>query len=143
MNLTYPVVLVNDSNGTVMVSFPDVPEAITQGDDEGEAMLRAVDALETALSFYTDDGADLPRARKPTRGQRTVRPSAQACIALSIYKAMRDDGVRKSELARRLGWHMPQVDRLLDLNHASRLDQAEAALAAMGRSLTVAIEARS
>jgi antitoxin HicB len=53
------------------------------------------------------------------------------------------EGVRKSELARRLGWHMPQVDRVLNMQHATRLDQAEAALAALGRSLSVQVEVRA
>lgn len=143
MNLNYPVILEPDTNSTVLVSFPDVPEAHTFGDDEAEALLRAVDALETALSFYTDAGKDLPHASKPHHAQHTVRPTAQACLALSIYQTMRDEGVRKSELARRLGWYMPQVDRVLDPNHASRLDQAEAALAALGRSLSVQVETRN
>jgi antitoxin HicB len=142
INLNYPAHLEPAEEGGFIVTFPDVPEGITQGEDEDEALLRAVDALETALSFYTDEGADLPKPGKPKRGQHTVRPSAQACLALAIYQAMRDDGVRKSELARRLGWHMPQVDRVLDPNHASRLDQAEMALAALGRSLSLSIEAR-
>lgn len=142
-NPNYPVELARDTDGNLLVSFPDVPEAHTFGEDEAEALLRAVDALETALSFYTDEGTDLPNASKPKRRQRTVRPSAQACLALAIYQTMRDQGVRKSELARRLGWHMPQVDRVLDPHHASRLDQAEAALAALGRSLSLQVETRT
>lgn len=98
-----------------------------------------MDALTTALSFYTDAGRDPPQAGKVNLGQRSVRPSALACIKLSIYQAMRDQGVKKSELARRLGWHLPQVDWLLDLNHASRLNQAEAALGSLGRSLMVSV----
>jgi antitoxin HicB len=136
VNLNYPVHLEAAAEGGFVVTFPQVPEAITQGDDEGEALLRAVDALETALSFYIDAGRDLPKAGK---GRRTVRPSALGCIKLAIYQTMRDQGVKKSDLARRMGWHMPQVDRLLDLNHASRLDQAEAALASMGRTLEVKV----
>lgn len=139
VNLDYPVRLAPADEGGFVVTFPDVPEAITQGEDEEEALLRAQDALDTALEFYTDAGRDLPKAGKPRRGQRTVRPSALACVKLSIYQALRDDGVRKSDLARRLGWHMPQVDRLLDLHHASRLDQAAAALAALGRRLSVQV----
>ena len=50
---------------------------------------------------------------------------------------MREQGVGKAELARRLGWHMPQVDRVLDVQHRSRLDQMEAALGAIGRQLHV------
>lgn len=142
VNLDYPVTLTSDTGGFV-VTFADVPEAITQGDDKTEALLRAVDALESALEFYSDDGRNLPLASQPEVGQATVRPCAQVAIKLSIYQSMRDDGVKKSELARRLGWHMPQVDRLLDLHHASRLGQAEAALAALGRELKVSIESRA
>ncbi len=38
-----------------------------------------------------------------------------------------EQDIHKAELARRFGWHMPQVDRLFDLRHASKLDQIEAA----------------
>lgn len=96
INLDYPVRLASAEEGGYVVTFPDVPEAITQGEDRDEALRRAVDALETALEFYTDDGRDLPRASKPRRGQRTVRPGAQVCIKLAIYQTMRDEGVRKS-----------------------------------------------
>ena len=102
-------------------------------------MLYAVDALETALSFYVDDRKPLPVPSKPKRGQKTVRPPALECAKLGVYQAMMEQGVRKSELARRLGWHMPQVDRLFDLRHASRLDQIEAAARALGRHIEVSV----
>ena len=134
----YPVILAADE-GTVLVTFPDVPEAITFGADTDEALLQAVDALESALSFYVDDRRPLPVPSKPKRGQRTVRPSALECAKLGVYRAMTEQGIRKAELARRLGWHMPQVDRLFDLRHASRLDQIEAAARALGRHLEVSV----
>ena len=136
----YPVVLAPQADGGFLVSFPDVPEAITQGEDEQEALLVAVDALETALSFYIDAHAPLPVPGKPRRGQRTVRPSALECAKLGVYRAMTEQGIRKAELARRLGWHMPQVDRLFDLRHASRLDQLEAAARVLGRRIEVRVE---
>ncbi len=76
---------------------------------------------------------------KPKRGQRTVRPSALESAKLGVYQAMTEQGIKKSELARRLGWHMPQVDRLFDLQHASRLDQLEAAARVLGRHLEVRV----
>jgi antitoxin HicB len=139
VNLNYPVNLQPAEEGGFVVTFPDVPEAITQGEDMDEALMRAVDALETALSFYTGEGRGLPKASRAKRRQRVVRPSALAGIKLAIYQTMRDQGVRKSELARRLGWHLPQVDRLLDLDHASRLDQAEAALSSLGHTLEISV----
>jgi antitoxin HicB len=137
--LEYPVILEAQPEGGFVVTFPDVPEAITQGEDEDEALLYAVDALETALSFYVDDRKPLPVPSKPKRGQKTVRPSALECAKLGVYQAMMEQGIRKSELARRLGWHMPQVDRLFDLRHASRLDQIEAAARALGRHIEVSV----
>ena len=134
----YPVILTPD-DGTMLVTFPDVPEAITFGADTDEALMYAVDALESALSFYVDDRKPLPVPGKPKRGQKTVRPSALECAKLGVYQAMMDQGIRKSELARRLGWHMPQVDRLFDLRHASRLDQIEAAARALGRHVEVSV----
>ena len=121
--LDYPVILEAQPEGGFVVTFPDVPEAITQGEDEEEALLYAVDALETALSFYVEACKPLPVARKAKRGQRTVRPSALEGAKLGVYQAMTEQGIKKAEMARRLGWHMPQVDRLFDLHHASRLDQ--------------------
>jgi antitoxin HicB len=135
----YPVTLTPDDNGTVLVTFADVPEAITFGADEDEAMLQAIDALETGLSFYVDARRPLPKPGKPDKGQKTVSPSALECAKLGVYQAMLEQGIKKSDLAKRLGWHMPQVDRLFDLSHASRLDQVEAAAHALGKSVRVRV----
>lgn len=132
----YPVLLTPD-DGTVLVTFPDVPEAITFGADEDEALMYAVDALETALTFYVEARKPLPAVSKPVQGQKTVRPSALECAKLGVYQAMTEQGIKKSELARRLGWHLPQVDRLFDLRHASKLEQVEAAANVLGRHIEV------
>ena len=134
----YPVELSPDDNGTVLVTFPDVPEAVTFGEDEDEALLRAVDALESAMSFYVEARQPLPLP-SAANGRPTVCPSALECAKLGIYQAMTEQGIRKTELARRLGWHMPQVDRLFNLNHASRLDQLEAAARVLGRHIYVRV----
>lgn len=134
----YPVTLTPD-DGAVLVTFADVPEAITFGADEDEALLNAIDALETGLSFYVDARKALPAVSQPTAGQTTVRPSALECAKLGVYQAMTEQGIKKAELARRLGWHMPQVDRLFDLRHASKLDQIEAAANVLGKHLYVRI----
>lgn len=138
--LDYPIVLEAQVEGGFVVTFPDVPEAITQGEDEAEALLYAVDALETALSFYVDDRKALPAPSKPKRGQHTVRPSPLECAKLGIYQAMTEQGIRKAELARRLNWHVPQVDRLFDLHHASRFDQLQLAATVLGKRLVLSVE---
>lgn len=139
MNFAYPIELIKDDNNTVRAIFPDVPEAITFGDDEDEALLRACDALETALAMYVDEKQELPLP-SPANGRRTVSPGPIECAKLGIYQTMRDNRVRKTDLARRLGWHLPQIDRLLDLGHSSQVAQIEQAAAAMGKHLVMSIE---
>jgi antitoxin HicB len=136
----YPVELTSD-DGTVLVTFPDVPEAITFGADADEALLQAVDALETALTFYIDKRLPLP-VPSAAGGRPTVRPSGLESAKLGLYRAMTEQGIRKADLARRLGWHVPQVDRLFDLTHASRFDQIEAAARALDLSVEVRVSPR-
>ena len=89
----YPVTLTPD-DGSVLVTFADVPEAITFGADEQEALMQAVDALESGLSFYVDARQPLPLPSKPKRGQKTVRPSALEYAKLGVYQAMTEAAPR-------------------------------------------------
>lgn len=134
--LAYPVDLERDTNGTLLVTFPDFAEAVTFGEDESDALLRAAGALETVLAARIDDREAIPLP-SPAAGRPCVVLPALIAAKVLLYRAMREGGVRKADLARRLGWHGPQIDRLLDLNHASRLGQIEAALAVLGKRLRV------
>lgn len=130
----YPVKLTPAEEGGFVVTFPDIPEAITQSENEEDGLLRARDALETALAMYVEESRTLPTPSS-VEGAVTVAPGVMQCAKLGIYQAMREQGIRKAELARRLHWHMPQVDRLLDLGHASRFSQIESAVSALGRRM--------
>jgi antitoxin HicB len=123
--LQYPVSFEQNGNGTILVSFPDVPQAHTYGADASDALARAADALETALALYMDFRRDIPSPSRLRKGVKAVALPALAEAKIRLYQAMREEGIAKTELARRLGWHTPQVDRLLDLAHASRLDHIE------------------
>ena len=134
--LSYPIPL-EDDDGTVMATSPDFPELTTFGDDRDEARARAVDALEEAIAARIHDGREIP---PPSRGnQRATLPTLTA-IKVILHQGMRDQGIGKAELARRLGWHLPQVDRVLDVQHRSRLDRMDAALRAIGQRLEVSVK---
>ena len=133
--LQYPVVLESDDNDTVLVSFPDVPEAHTFGEDEADALTHAVDALLTAFGARIADREDIPHPSPLRKGMRTVGLPTLAAIKILLYRAMRAARVSKSELARRLDVHLPQIDRLIDLRHQSRFDQIVEAFHAFDRDL--------
>lgn len=134
--MDYPVDLVPDDNDTVLVTFPDVPGCITFGADEGEALANAVDALETILSALITDRREIPMPTAP-QGRKTVSPSLLGRLKISVYRAMRERGWRKADLARAMSLNPRQIDRLLDLRHGSTVAQLEQALAACGKRVEV------
>jgi antitoxin HicB len=138
--LCYPVILDPDTNDTILVSFPDFPEAHTFGDDENEALARAVDLLEDVLADYIDNRRDIPPPSRARKRDRLATLPVLTEAKVRLYVEMRASGIRKAELARRLGCHMRQVDRLLDLSHASRLDQIESAFAALDKRIVIEIQ---
>jgi len=138
--IAYPAKFTQEGKA-ITVTFPDIAEAITCGYSEAEALDYAADALETALSEYINRRREIPIPSKPrVRNMRLIVLPALAEAKIGLYRAMRQAGVRKAELARRLRWRKSQVDRLLNLRHASRLGQIEIALNCLHKRLTVRID---
>ena len=117
---------------------PGPPEVATIGADRANALERAASAIETGLGALVALRRDIPQPS--TTGDLYVEVPALSAAKVELYRAMRADGVTKAALARRLGVAMPQVDRLVDLRHHSRMDAIERAFAALGRRLDVVVE---
>lgn len=135
--LRYPFKLKADDNGTFLVTVLDFPEVVTFGQNEADAFVRAADAIATAIQGRITNREDIPSPSRPKRGHRMASLSALTWAKLELYRAMLATNTRKADLARKLGVHAPQVDRLLDLDHDSRIDQIEKAARAMGRELHI------
>ena len=132
--LSYSIRLEPDDNGTFLVTCADFPELTTFGDDLDEALARALNALEEAIAARMDEREDIP---VPSAGDNRVALPALSAVKVVLYQEMRSQDIGKAELGRRLGWPLPKVDHVLDLQHRSRLDQLAAALNVVGRQLEV------
>ena len=135
--IRYPIKLTKDSDGSLLVTAPDLPEVTSFGCNEADALIHAADAIATALQGRIGDRKNIPPPSPAKRGQRLVTLSALVTAKLALYRAMIETGTRKADLARRLNVHPPQIDRLLDLDHDSRLDQIENAAHVLGRELHI------
>jgi antitoxin HicB len=136
MMSSYPVEIVPGDNDTFLVTFPDVPGAVTYGETRVEALENAVDALEAVLSGLIVGRKDIP-APSAARGRPVVSLSLLGSLKVAVYRAMRARGWRKADLARALGLNPRQIDRLLDLRHGSTVGQLEKALLACGRRVEI------
>jgi antitoxin HicB len=130
----------DEEKGGFVVTFPDLKWGVTQGETEQEAMAMAADAIGMIVRDYINQGENLPRPSK-VRGRkyRAVRLPALQSAKAELYMAFKESGIRKAELARRLGIPTTTVDRLFDFGNHTRLDQIEAAFAALGKLLAVKV----
>jgi antitoxin HicB len=122
-----------------VVSFPDVPEAITQGRDLAGARAMAEEALGLALLSYPARGLPLPKSRASGKRLVPVTVAPDVAAKLAVIEAFVASGITKSELARRIGKDEKEVRRILDPKHATKLPALTAALRALGKRLVVGV----
>jgi antitoxin HicB len=139
LHFAYPAVFMPDKKGRPVVSFPDFPEAHTDGKDMQEATEEAIDCLGSTISIRISMKEDVPEPSEPKRGQRLVPVPFWVAGKLCLYLTMREQGVNNSELARRLGVRETVVRRMLDPKHATKPEKLQAALVVLGKHLAVSV----
>jgi len=137
--MRYPAKLTPAEEGGYVVTFRDIPEAVTQGDTEVEALEMAEDALVSAMDFYFEDRRAVPAPSAAKRGERLVELPASVAAKVLLLNELVTTGLSNAELARRMGTRPQEVQRIVDLHHATKIDTIAAALAAMGKRLDVMV----
>lgn len=136
--ISYRVRLKEDE-GTILVTSPDFPEVTTFGDDREDALSRAIGAFEEAIEARISYRREIPVPSKGKASDPRVTLPIQAAVKVLLYQQMWKDGVRKADLARKMDLHRQEIDRLLDLNHATSLAKIEKAFAVLGKTLDIAV----
>ena len=121
----------------VVVSFRDLPDCLTSGRNDADALTDATDALEETIAGRIIDGGPIrgPSARR-TGEHRVAVPSTMAAKA-ALVLAFRDSGLSRVAFARRLGVDDKVVRRMLDPRHATATNRLHNALRLLGRELVV------
>jgi antitoxin HicB len=138
--MKYPALFEPAEEGGFVITFPDVDEAITQGDDEREGLEMAQDALITMFAHLIREGKPInPPSCPKGRKIRMIDLPVMVSVKTALYIAFRESGMTKAELARKLDIPRANVDRLFDFRHHSRMDQMQAAFRAAGKELTIGV----
>ncbi len=136
----YPAKLTSETEqGGYVVTFRDLPEAITQGEDVDDALLEAVDCLEEAIANRIASDFPIPDSSQPKKGEYSILLPVQLSAKAALYLAIRDAKITKVELARRMNCDEKEVRRLLNPKHPSKLPRIEQALATLGKQLVVGL----
>ena len=141
MIYAYPCDIASDSDGELVATFPDVPEAITGARDRAEAVRLAVDALSAALAGYVHEQRDIPLPSTASPDQEVIAVPAVTTAKLALYSAMRSQNITETDLAGRLGDSASAVRQLTDPDRRSRMGDLQEALDAVGCRLIVDVTA--
>lgn len=134
--IKYRVKLTPDDNDTFLVTSPDFPEVITFGETRDDALKYAVGAFREIIAGYMYNKKPIPKPSKIRTKDDFITLPLQTEIKIRMYESMRDSGMKKSELARKMKLHRQEMERLLDFNKSTNLDRIESAFAAMGKRIS-------
>ncbi len=136
MRFIYPARLHRAGPDEIVVSFRDLPECLTSGRDESEALTEAGDALEEAIAGRIVDGEPIPRPSPRRAGEHRVAVPPKMAAKAALVLAFRDSGLSRLAFARRLGVD-DRVRRMLDPRHATAANRLHKALRLLGREFVV------
>jgi antitoxin HicB len=136
---SYPASFLPEENG-FHVRFPDLPEALTGGDDLEDTFVQAADCLAEAIAGRIARCDEIPSPSKPKRGQHLISVPLYLAPKLALYLAMRERHIPNTELAKRLGVSETVVRRMLNPRHNTKPEKIQAALAVLGKRIVVTFE---
>lgn len=137
--MRYPARFEAAEEGGFVVTFRDIPEAITQGETEEEALAMAADVLTSAMDFYVEDRRAVPLPSDAEAGERLVDLPPSVAAKVLLLNAVIDEGISNVELARRMGTRPQELQRVLDLHHTTKIDTIAAAFSAIGKRIEVRV----
>jgi antitoxin HicB len=138
---TYSAIILREENGRgFFVRFTDLPEALTGGNDMEDSLAQAADCLAEALAGRIRRGDKIPAPSRLKRGQHPIGVPLYLAPKLALYLAIREQGLRNTELAKRLGVSETVVRRMLDPKHDTKPARIQAALNALGKRIVVSFE---
>ncbi len=139
MKIEYPVQITKEEDGLFFVSFPDIEEAMTQGETIEEALFNASEVLTLTIEFRLDEEQEIPKPSNITgKDIHLISPDVKVQAALLVRKAR--EGKSLANLARALETSWPSVKRLENPHNSPTLKMLDKAAAALGKKLVLSFE---
>lgn len=135
----YPALLRDNKEGGFIVSFRDVPEAITEIWSLEELQNTAVDALVTMLEMYFEKNKIFPEPSKPKKNEVMVQLPLIVVAKMLLLNVMVSGNIRPCDLARKMNVKPQEVNRIINLQHNTKIDTVDLAMKALGKNLQLTV----
>jgi antitoxin HicB len=135
----YPATLTPNGEGGYIVTFRDVPEAITEIWDKNELKETATDCLVTAVDFYIEDHRLFPAPSKTKKDDVIIQLPISISAKILLLNTMVLGNIRPVDLAKKMGIKPQEVNRIIDTGHTTKIDTIAKALSVLGKNLQLSI----
>ncbi|MEF2913268.1 MAG: type II toxin-antitoxin system HicB family antitoxin [Succinivibrio sp.] len=135
----YPATLTPNGEGGYIVTFRDVPEAITEIWDKNELKETATDCLVTAVDFYIEDHRLFPAPSKTKKDDVIIQLPTSISAKILLLNTMVSGNIRPVDLAKKMGIKPQEVNRIIDTGHTTKIDTIAKALSVLGKNLQLSI----
>ena len=135
----YPATLTPNGEGGYIVTFRDVPEAITEIWDRNELKETATDCLVTAVDFYIEDHRLFPAPSKTKKDDVIIQLPISISAKILLLNTMVSGNIRPVDLAKKMGIKPQEVNRIIDTGHTTKIDTIAKALSVLGKNLQLSI----
>jgi antitoxin HicB len=137
---SYPASFTPDLvDGGFVITFRDLPEAITQADTEQQGLFEAADCLEEAIAARIDYKLEIPEPDSLQAGEHLIVLPVHTALKATLYLSMKEAAITKVELAKLIEVDEKEVRRILDPRHGTKLGTIERALAALGKKIELQV----
>lgn len=137
--MLYPAIFNREESGVYSVTFRDIPEAITCGDNYEDALLMAQDALITAMDFYFEDKRQVPMPSQPQDNEVLIELPPSISAKVVLLNEMLKQKISNVELAKRINVKPQEMQRITNLGHSTKIDTLNRAFKALGKRLEVSV----
>ncbi|AMW15806.1 type II toxin-antitoxin system HicB family antitoxin [Glaesserella parasuis] len=126
-------------DGSYNVSFRDIPEALTCGDNYEDALEMAKDALLTSMDFYFEDHRKVPLPSPPQEGEVLIELPTSIFAKVLLLNEMVDQNISNVELAKRIAVKPQEVQRITNLGHSTKIDTIARAINALDKQFELRV----
>lgn len=134
-----PVYFIKDTNDTILLQSRSLPEFSAVGDSLKEALLNAVDLMETTFDIYMEENRPIPTSSEAKEGEVFVKLPAMASIKVMLYNEALQQGKRRYALGKELGWAPTQIERFFNVKYASKMETIEIVAEKLGKDINISL----
>ncbi|WP_337262816.1 MULTISPECIES: hypothetical protein [unclassified Serratia (in: enterobacteria)] len=138
----YPAHYVFDSESdSWQITFRDFPLQQAACYKRDDVELEAQESLLTAIAIEMEEGRQIPPPSAQQAEEIAVHLPVLVQLKLELHNRMLETNTAKAQLARQMGLNGAQIERLLDITYASKVEVLEQALFLLGYEVHISVVA--